>query len=170
MDNLSDEELMALYQQDDEPAFAQLYARHSSRVYGFLVNSLRDKAMADDVFQATFMKLHKSRLSYDTTFPFIPWLFTVTRGVMVDHLRKAGRIREKLDTEAVDGAVAPEHEPEQSSEMPSLAGLQPAQRKAIELRYGQDLSFEEIAKKLETSPMNARQLVSRAVKKLRAVL
>jgi RNA polymerase sigma factor (sigma-70 family) len=44
------------------------------------------------------------------------------------------------------------------------------QQKAIELRYAQDLSFQEIAKKLETSPSNVRQLVSRAVKQLKAVV
>src|SRR5476649_2776842 len=95
----TDEELMALYQNGDEQAFGMLYARHSGRVYGFLVNSLKDKALADDVFQSTFMKLHRARSTYDPSFPFIPWLFTVCRGVMIDHIRKAGRIQEDSDGE-----------------------------------------------------------------------
>ena len=156
---------MTCYQQGDEQAFAALYARHSGRVYGFLVNSLKDKTMADDVFQATFMKLHRARASYDATFPFIPWLFTVCRGVMVDQLRKAKRVREVSDDEAVGQAVAVE--PELAQDLPNLAVLPVVQRQAVELRYTQDLSFDEIAALLDTSPMNVRQLVSRAIKKLR---
>jgi DNA-directed RNA polymerase specialized sigma24 family protein len=48
-----------------------------------------------------------------------------------------------------------------------LSGLPEAQRNAIELRYEQDFSFEEIAARLETSSGNARQLVSRALRALR---
>ncbi|MBI3555979.1 MAG: RNA polymerase sigma factor [Deltaproteobacteria bacterium] len=166
---VSDEELMVLYQRGDEASFGVLYARHSGRVYGFLMNSLRDKPMADDVFQATFMKLHRARSSYDPCFPFVPWLFTVCRGVMIDSIRKAGRIHEDLDLEAVERAQARGQDQEQDAlpELPNLASLPAAQRKAVELRYGQELSFDEIAGRLDTSPLNVRQLVSRAIKKLR---
>ncbi len=58
----------------------------------------------------------------------------------------------------------------ESVSLPTLASLPEMQQKAIELRYAQDLSFQEIAKKLETSPSNVRQLVSRAVKQLKAVV
>lgn len=160
---------MAAYQTGDAAAFRVLYGRHSRRVYGFLMKSLRNQAMADDVFQATFLKLHAARGRYDATFPFVPWLFTVCRSAMVDSIRAAERVREDADSQTVERAAAevvdeaPEH-----PDLPDLSALPEAQRSAVELRYAGELSFDEIARRLETSPANVRQLISRAVRKLRA--
>lgn len=158
---------MGAYQQGSDKAFAVLYARHSAKVYGYLMNNLKDRVSADDVFQAIFMKLHKARLHYDPSFPFLPWLFTVCKSVMVDSLRKAKTVYEDLDEAAVEQAVA--EIPVERPELPDMTGLPEAQRKALELRYSQDLSFEEISKRLETSPANVRQLISRGLKRLRTV-
>lgn len=163
----SDEALMRAYQQGDEQAFATLYRRHSPRVYGYLQSRLRERVFVDDVFQATFLKLHQARAQYDPSYPFVPWLFTVCRSAMVDGLRSRGRSREELDPVAVEAAAAPAPEPE--PELPDLGALPPEQRSAVELRYRDDLPFEEIARRLQTSPANARQLVSRAVRRLRAL-
>ncbi len=51
--------------------------------------------------------------------------------------------------------------------LPNGVDLNKNQRQAIVLRYGEDFSFEEIARRLETTSPNARQLVSRALKRLR---
>lgn len=168
MPEQTDEELMKAYQQGDEQAFATLYRRHSAKVYGYIRKSVSDQAFADDMFQATFMKLHSARAHYDPSFPFLPWLFTVCKSAMIDGVRKRQTIQEDLNEIAVENAVAnaPEHV---SMSLPELSNLPEAQRKAIELRYGEDLSFEEIAKRLDTSPTNVRQLVSRAIKKLKSL-
>lgn len=165
LEGLSDEELMEAYQQGDDAAFAALYRRHAEKIYGFLMNRLRDRPFADDVFQAVFMKLHATRAHYDPAFPFLPWLFTVCKSVMIDAIRKKKRIREEANEEAIEQAAA--SEPRGESELPDFGQLPEAQRHAVELRYGHDLSFEEISKRLETSPANARQLISRALKRLR---
>jgi len=168
MPEQTDEDLMKAYQQGDDPAFATLYRRHSAKVYGYIRKSLKDEAFSDDVFQATFMKLHSARAHYDPSFPFLPWLFTVCKSAMVDSIRKRKQIQEDLNEVAVEQAVAPMPE-EKHSWLPALSELPKAQRKAIELRYGEDLSFEEIAKKLDTSPSNVRQLVSRALKRMKSL-
>src|SRR6266481_6073957 len=84
LDELSDEELMALYQQGEEVAFNRLYLRYSDRVYGFLRKRLRDPQAANDVFQASFLKLHRSRDQFNPSFMFAPWLFAVVRTVLLD--------------------------------------------------------------------------------------
>ena len=168
--NQTDEELMLAYAKGSEEAFQILYGRHSSKVYGFLAGKLKDRSLADDAFQATFMKLHQSRSHYDPALPFAPWLFTVSRTAMLDTLRvrkKSTRL-EDLNPVAVENAVA--DTPKEVSSIPGLQALPAAQRQALELRYLQDLSFDEIATRLETSSENSRQLVSRAVKKLRKIL
>lgn len=164
----SDEVLMQAYQNGDNRAFELLFQRHSSRVYGFLLNQLKDRAQADDVFQGTFLKLHKARRHYDPSFPFGPWLFTVCKSVLVDHFRRKGRNREDLREDLIAAAVD-ERTQEKSGPAVSLEGLPANQRVAIELRFGDELSFEAIAKKLETSPANVRQLVSRGIQKLRSL-
>jgi RNA polymerase sigma factor (sigma-70 family) len=161
----TDEELMIAYQKGESAAFDILYKRHSGRVYGFLKLRLRDRAQVDDVFQGTFLKLHDHRAQYNDSLPFTPWLFTICRSVLVDAVRKNATIRE--DHESIDIETVPAQSPESALELPDLTLLSADQRRAIELRYRQELSFEEIAKKLETSPTNARQLISRAVTKLR---
>lgn len=167
LNSLTDEELMAIYQEGNEKAFAVLYSRHSEKVYGYLKNSLRNNAFAQDVFQATFLKLHNNRSHYDPTFPFLPWLFTVCKSVMIDQIRKKSRIREDNNSVALDLAVAPDIA--KPIALPNLSVLPVMQQEAVQLRYIQDLSFEEIAQRLETSPSNVRQLISRAVKKLKVI-
>ena len=168
-DLLSDEELMKDYQKGNEMAFATLYSRHSPRVYGYLLKRLRDKAFADDVFQAVFLKIHQSRKSYDPSLLFGPWLFSVCKSVMIDSLRKRNRTLGMLD-DSHSGHIETfaAEAPIPSAAIPSLDDLPEVQRRAVELRYGNDLSFEEIAKQLETTPSNVRQLTSRAVRKLKS--
>jgi RNA polymerase sigma factor (sigma-70 family) len=163
---LSDEELMCAYADGDGEAFSRLYERHSGKVYAYLQKRLRDRTLVDDVFQASFLKLHRYRRRYDPSFPFQPWLFTITRTVMLDTLKKHSFKFEQPHSIAAEQAVAPEPE-EPKAELPSFDGLSANQKSAIELRYNEDLPFEEIAKRLGTSAVNARQLVSRAVKRLR---
>lgn len=166
----TDEELMVAYQTGFEEAFHILYKRHSSKVYGFLTAKLRDRSLADDAFQATFMKLHQSREKYDSALPFAPWLFTVCRSAMLDTLRvrqKSTRL-EDLNPVALENAAM--ESPVETPALPDLKMLPASQRQALELRYIHDLSFDEIAARLETSSENSRQLVSRAVKKLRKLV
>jgi DNA-directed RNA polymerase specialized sigma subunit len=73
-----------------------------------------------------------------------------------------------LDNEIVERAVDRTIEPLSTPAL-SLEVLPQFQKEAIELRYQKDLSFSEIAKHLETSPSNVRQLISRGIKKLKQI-
>src|SRR3990167_6412318 len=91
---LRDEELMKAYQLGDEGAFEVLYTRHSPNVFGFLKKRVIKQDIAEDLFQAVFLKLHKSRSTYNSTLPFLPWLFALVQSVMVDGIRSKKRIQE----------------------------------------------------------------------------
>lgn len=161
----SDEELMQAYQDGADGAFDLLYARYSSRVYGYLMNRLKNPSWADDVLQATFLKLHQSREQYRKSLPFAPWLFTICKSAMIDSTRKTARTKEVLDSAAVDSAVSPATHFD-TPEIP-VQQLPERERAAIQMRYGDDLPFDEIARRLQTSPANARQILSRAVRSLK---
>ena len=168
----SDEKLMQAYQNGDESAFKLLYARHSSKIYGFLHNRLSNRSLKDDLFQATFLKLHKTRHLYDPKFPFMPWLFTVCKSAMIDGLRQKDRALAQSDDSLLAEIPATEFVPDTDSPhtLPSFTSLPEAQKRALELRYIQEHSFEEIAERLQTSPSNARKLVSRAIKRLKLLI
>ena len=155
---------MKAYQGGDSAAFDILFERHKTRVFGFLMKKLGRRFEAEEVFRAAFTKLHQSRRLYDPNFRFAPWLFTITQSVLKDHFRKTKRNLEDSVSDIGDEFSAQEPE---NRELPSLERLDERQRLAVELRYGQDLSFDEIAEKLQTSSVNVRQLISRAIKKIR---
>lgn len=166
LNDLGDEDLMKAYQLGDENAFRTLYERHSAKVFGFLKKRTKSQVITEDLFQGVFLKLHKVRSSYNPNFPFLPWLYTITKSVMLDGFRKAKKNQEIAYYDKLD-QITKEDDKEPVT-LPDLSQLSDRQKKALELRYEKELSFDEIAKELKTSPSNARQLVSRGIKYLRA--
>lgn len=167
LDELSDEELMVLYQHGEEAAFTQLYSRYESRVFGYLRKRLGNPQAANDIFQAAFLKLHRSKDQFNASFMFAPWLFAVVRTTLVDWQRDS---RNQVQiSELKEETIATFQTETPAFARKELSHLPEPQRSAIEMRYFDDLSFEEIAGRLDTTPSNVRQLVSRGVKRLRSL-
>jgi RNA polymerase sigma-70 factor (ECF subfamily) len=164
---------MSAYVDGDIEAFEALYERHKSRIFGFLVSKLRDRNEAEDVFQMTFTKLHKSRHRYRLDIPFLPWIFTIARNTMIDHVRKKGTHDKHItvSAEAVEAYAAPDSAttPIQAT-FAELSKLSENQRQALELRFNQGLTFAEIAEQMQTTADNTRQIISRAIRKLRTLM
>ncbi|MCB0392919.1 MAG: sigma-70 family RNA polymerase sigma factor [Bdellovibrionales bacterium] len=163
---MSDEDLMTLFKDGDMESFEVLYGRYSSRVYGFILKRL-DSQVAQDLLQDVFLKIHNNRDKYSNHYPFLPWLFAITRNVVIDFVRlneskvrsRAGELQEVASSEVSD---------EWSGELTAaLATLPVQQRRAIEFRYKSDWTFEQIASELKTTPTNVRQIISRGIRKLR---
>lgn len=168
-ENLSDEDLMVMYQNGSEEAFSILYKRHSPKIYGYVKARIGSEEKARDVYQEIYIKIHRSKHLYNRTFPVLPWFFTITRSVLIDEVRKERSVKqvfqENLKEMVVPAAVR------SNVDMSSvLSQLPDAQKIAIEQRYVNEKTFEEIARHLKTSPDNVRQLVSRGLKKLRSTL
>lgn len=154
---------MIAYQLGEAEAFEELYFRHSAKVLGYLRKKVKNETVAQDIFQSTFLKLHRNRSRYDSAYPFVPWLFTICRSELLDAVKKQHLSNEILSAEPPERVWG---QSAASMEI-SLEGLPANQQRAMELRYQQDFSFDEIAKSLETSPTNARQIISRAIRSLR---
>lgn len=161
---LTDEELMLAYQLGSAQAFETLYARHRAKVFGYVSKRLSVRAQAEEVFQETFLRVHRFRARYDQTFPFLPWLFTICRNALVDHLRIAKR--QSVETpEATESISAPLHQGPELVE--SIGSLPQREAEVINLHFLHGYSFEEVATKLNIQPANARKVSSRALEKLR---
>jgi len=169
-DNQTDEQLMKLYQNGEDSAFRLLYERHSSKVYGFLSKRIKDKEKVAEIYQEVFIKLHKSKDLYKDSLPLLPWIFTVTRSVMLDELRKNKNII-AVNIDDVENSIVAEATNDSASEVLDLLQTLPQpQRQALEMRYVNDNTFEEIAESLNIKPINARQVISRGIKKLRELI
>lgn len=166
LDTISDEELMVMYQSGSEEAFQTIYRRHSEKIYGFLRGRVWNDERAAELYQETFLKMHRSKQLYNKSLPALPWIFSIMKSVLIDGLRVDQRA--KRDSE-FPSDLATSEQRHSIGEVASLLGRLPEnQRKAIELRYIDEKTFEEIASTLETSSDNARKIISRAVAKLKS--
>jgi RNA polymerase sigma factor (sigma-70 family) len=171
LDLLSDEELMVKYQGGDEVAFELLYLRHSGKIYGFLKSKIRSVEKVDDIYQNVFVKIHKSKKLYQKSFLVLPWFFTITKSVMIDYIRaeKKSKLRDDIDIDQLAYVEGVEIKTEIDT-IQLIQDLSDTQKQALQMRYVDDKSFEEIATHLETSAVNVRQLISRGIKRLKELV
>lgn len=112
---LSDEELFLLYRDRNRPeAFEALVHRYEGELYGYLRRYLGNASMAEDIFQATFVKLHRNREEFIEGRKLRPWLYSIATHLAIDAMRKAGREHTvSLDRNSKDaeGARLAQHVP-----------------------------------------------------------
>lgn len=164
---------MTLYQNGDCLAFECLYERHSGRVFKYIKTKVTHSGHAQDLLQEVFMKVHRSRAKYALEYLFLPWIFTIARNTVVDFLKSSQR-RESTGTtsESFEFSNTPAFSVETTEHdlAQALGTLPPEQKRAIELRYLNDWSFEKIAEEMKTTPVNSRQIISRGIKKIRSLM
>lgn len=167
---MTDEQLMKLYQNGEEEAFQQLYRRHSSKIYGFIKKRIPNEAKVSEIYQEVFIKIHKSKHRYNDSFSVLPWIFTVTKSVLIDEVRKDKKVEgQHIEYEDVISLEPQLHA--NSVDADSLLSRLPSQQqKALELRYVDDKTFTEIAASLNMSENNARQIISRGIRRLRQLV
>src|SRR5438046_2911587 len=92
---LSDRELVHQYMEGNELCLAELLERHKRRIFSHIIKLVRNKALAEDIFQETFFKVIRSLKSglYKEDDKFLPWVMRISRNMIIDHFRRAGRVR-----------------------------------------------------------------------------
>jgi RNA polymerase sigma-70 factor, ECF subfamily len=145
--------------QRDMRAFEQLYDRHCRLVYGLVFRIVQQAGTAEEVVQDVFLQLWRNASQYDVSRgPFLPWLLTMARNRALDTLRlKSERQRRREDqTEDLPAICAvPQFEKQLDEKRRAsrvrelMTGLQPQQKRAIELAYFEGLSHTEIADALK---------------------
>ena len=142
------------------PPFEVFYASHSSEVLGLLRRKLgRDRA--DDAFQETFLRALRAYDRLDHGEHLRAWVLTIASRVAIDVHRRAKPTVEMIELPHEDARPAYEDLGELTD------GLPPKERAAVVLRYGYDLTYEQIAAALDSSPDAARQAASTGVRRLR---
>ncbi len=186
---LSDQEIVALARDGREAAYRELIHRYERPVFSLIYRMVRDRALAEDLAQDTFVKVLNALESYRPEYKFSSWIFKIANNVAIDQLR-----RRELDTLSLDGApdarTADEIEATalqavdrtetplaelESRELGSLieqaiGKLRPEYRACILLRHVEGRSYEEIAEALDLPLGTVKTYIHRARHELREYL
>ncbi len=91
-----DAALMAGYCDGDLQAFHRLYARLAPRIFGYLLGLTGERALAEDLLQQTFLKVHQARASYVRDANPVPWFYMIAQRTFLDQVRKHKNARVML--------------------------------------------------------------------------
>ncbi|MEY2931783.1 MAG: hypothetical protein RL033_2532 [Pseudomonadota bacterium] len=166
------EALMSEYVAGSPDAFTELHRRLAPKLHSYVLRLCRDAALADDVVQATFAKLHRARATYLPGAKVTPWAMVIARRTLLDERRGLAAQREVLDE---DGALSESRadlpNPDQVVDMRrALARLPDNYRSAIQLTKLVGFSGEEAARLLSTTQSAIKLRVHRGYAMLRNIL
>jgi RNA polymerase sigma factor (sigma-70 family) len=142
------------------PPFERFYEEHRSEVLRLLRRRL-GADRAEDAFQETFLRALRAYGRLDHGEHLRAWVLTIAQNVALDALRRTRPTSELVETGTDDASPAYEELAELTD------GLGPKERAAVVLRYGYDLSYDQIAAALGSSPDAARQAASTGVRRIR---
>ena len=142
------------------PPFQRFYDEHRNEVLRLLRRRL-GVDRADDAFQETFLRALRAYGRLEHGEHLRAWVLTIAQNVALDMLRRARPAEELVEAASTDSPAA-------YAELADLTdGLGPKERAAVVLRYGYDLSYDQIAAVLGSSPDAARQATSTGVRRIR---
>ena len=179
-----DAELMLRVKQGDSASFAALLQKHRAPVFRFLYRMVQDRAVAEELAQEVFLRVFRSRSSYEPAAKFTTWLFRIATHLALNSLRdgKNQRGQESLDRAASGLPVRHVADNRPSAEQAMLrearldevrravAGLPDKQRAAVLMHKYEEMGYSQIAKALGCSESAVKSLLFRAYETLRARL
>ncbi|KAF1687989.1 RNA polymerase subunit sigma [Pseudoxanthomonas broegbernensis] len=174
-----DETLMLAYAGGDTAAFEALYARHRDRLFRFLLGHLRDRALAEELFQDVWQRVIAARANWRPDAPFGTWLYRIAHNRMNDHWRAlkhrppAPADAERRTAEVVDPDTPERHAAGQEAGLRlrrALAELPEEQREVVLLRLQGELSLEEIGRITGVGRETVKSRLRYAMDKLRTRL
>lgn len=175
----TDEMLMQAYAGGDACAFDQLYARHRDRLFHYLLGQLRDRPLAEEIFQDVWQRAIHARASWKPDAAFSTWLFRIAHNRLNDHWRAARhRPATPIDADERTARLTDHDTPESRvSELAqrqrlqaALAELPAEQQEVVALRLEQELSLEEIGEITGVGRETVKSRLRYAMDKLRARL
>jgi RNA polymerase sigma-70 factor (ECF subfamily) len=186
---LTDQEVVLRARSGQEAAYRELIRRYERPVFALLFRMVRDRELAEDLAQETFVKALNAIDSYRPEFKFSSWVFKIANNAAIDHLR-----RRELNTLSLDGsphAETPEAmqatalqigarqetplDAVEAKELGSaieaaIGSLRPEYRSCILLRHVEGRAYEEIAEMLNLPLGTVKTYIHRARNELRQTL
>lgn len=162
---VSDQELISAYLSGNHASLSNLVNRHKNKVFAYILMVVKDKQLADDIFQDTFIKVINTLSSgtYKEEGKFIQWVMRIAHNLIIDFFRKAKRLPmlEKSNdgsdifdnVRIIEDSIEDRMISEQIHEdIRNLIELLPReQREVLVMRHYSDMSFKEIAEQTDVS-------------------
>lgn len=185
----TDQEIVALAREGREAAYRELIRRYERPVFSLILRMVRDRQLAEDLSQETFIKALNAIATYRPEFKFSSWIFKIANNAAIDHLR-----RREVDTLSLDGAPNATSQEDieatalqvgDKGETPlaelearelgtaierAIGQLRPEYRSCILLRHVEGLAYEEIAQLLDLPLGTVKTYIHRARHELRGTL
>jgi RNA polymerase sigma-70 factor, ECF subfamily len=186
---LSDQDLVARARQGSEKAYRELLGRYQRPVFSLIYRMVRDRELAEDLAQETFVRVFNNIDRYDDRYKFSSWIFKIASNLTIDSIR-----RKEVATVSIDGSrnavtpdqieattitlASPDENPEELLEARQLGeeiergidGLRPEYRTAILLRHVEGRPYEEIAEIMSVPLGTVKTYIHRARHELRGSL
>jgi RNA polymerase sigma-70 factor, ECF subfamily len=185
----TDQEIVVLAVEGKEAAYRELIRRYERPVFSLVLRMVRDRQLAEDLSQETFIKALNAIASYRPEYKFSSWIFKIANNAAIDHLR-----RRELNTLSIDGSPnatsaedieATALQVGDKAETPlaelearelgtaiekAIGQLRPEYRSCIMLRHVEGLAYEEIAQLLDLPLGTVKTYIHRARHELRDML
>jgi RNA polymerase sigma-70 factor (ECF subfamily) len=166
---VDDQELVNRYIRGDESSLALLIQRHKRRIFSYIMLTIKDRALAEDIFQDTFIKVINTlkKGHYNEEGKFLPWVLRISHNLIIDSFRRDKRMPtisggtnedgDDFDIFSVLGVYDKSHEQEMvesqvRKDIRKLIEALPAeQREVLMMRHYYDMSFKEISEQTNVS-------------------
>ncbi len=160
-----DEELVSSYMNGNQISLEKLIQRHQNRVFAYIVMVVKDKQLADDIFQDTFIKVINTVRSgaYKEEGKFIQWVMRIAHNLIIDYFRKSKRIpvveNDKDDFDIFDTIKFTDPSIEEQMITDQIHDdvrklielLPPEQKEVLFMRHYSEMSFKDIAEQTDVS-------------------
>ncbi len=162
---VSDQELICRYLSGDENSLEILINRHQNRVFAYILMVVKDKHLADDIFQDAFIKVINTLRSgaYKEEGKFIQWVMRISHNLIIDHFRKSKRIPVldnksdefdifdtiSLTEDSIEDRLIIDQIHEDVRKL--IEYLPPEQKEVLVMRHYADMSFKDIAEQTDVS-------------------
>lgn len=179
-----DAELMLRVRDGDDTSFALLLERHRRPVVHFLYRMIPNQGVSEELAQEVFLRVYRSRASYEPTAKFTTWLFRIATHLALNWIRdnKSEKNQESLSEELMEGVErqVSDRQPTVEARMVNESRLEEVrqaidalpgkQRAAVVMHKFQDLEYTQIARALSCSESAVKSLLFRAYETLRGRL
>jgi RNA polymerase sigma-70 factor (ECF subfamily) len=183
----SDAEVMLRVKAGDQPAFNYLVQKYRRPLVSFMYRMARNAAVAEDLAQEVFLRVYRSRASYEASAKFTTWLYRIATNLAVNHARDTRHERPEVmvsldEPDDATGMIMDLADGEMTAEQAmvrrerlmgirrKIAALPERQRLAVVMHKYQQMDYRQIAEVLKLSESATKSLLFRAYETLREQL
>lgn len=178
-----DVQLMLAFQKGDPQAFEQLMTKYYTRILNFIYRYVGRREVAEDLTQEVFIRVYNSAHRYRAAAKVQTWLYVIAKNISLNELRRTKRPTYSLDAplDTGEGEVGTQMQDERAQApdeaalrkeradhvQAAIQALPENQRMAVLLRRYEQMSYEDIAAAMKTTPKAVKSLLNRAKENLK---